>query len=115
MRISTTTSAIAEKTDSGTSDFLMYIIITSLGMLFILCSVSVGTYLYKHCIKQTVISEQNGDCDQSNIREVNDGQTLAIPQQRNCQMNLHYLEPVNNYKSDYEEIVFHELDDTLRL
>ena len=84
--------------------FILYLIIIFVGLFFVLCSLFVGTYFYKHCIKQVVISEQKGNFDPSNVREGYSGIDLVIHQQSNNRRDLVYLEPVDSYKADYEEI-----------
>ena len=83
-----------------------------MGLFFVLCSLFVGTYFYKHCIKRVVISEQKGNCDQSNIREGYNGLGLAIHPQSNNRRDLVYLEPVDSYKADYEEIADPDSNET---
>lgn len=75
-------------------------------MLFVLCSLFVGTYLYKHCIKQAVISEQKENFDPPNAREGYSGLGVAVVQQNNPIRNPDYLDPLNSCKADYEEIAY---------
>ena len=96
-------------------NFILYVIIIFLGMFFVLCSLCVGTYFYKHCIKQVVISEQKENFDPSNVREGYSGLGEAILQESNNRRDLVYLEPVDSYNADYEEIADSDSNETFYL
>ena len=89
--------------------FIFYPIIIFLGLLFVLCSLFYGTYIYIHCIKQAVIS---GSFDPSNAREGYSGLGVAVVQQNNPIRNPDYLDPLNSCKADYEEIAYQDSNET---
>lgn len=111
-----TTSTISESTSSGSHNtsmphFLMYLIVTSVVIFIILCSMFVGTYFYKHCLTQRVSRIKNVDLSNSKEGYLD----VDTHQQGNQGRDLDYLEPVNSYKTDYNEIADHCLEETFQL
>ena len=62
-----------------------------------------------------VISEQKGNCDQSNIRERYNGLGLAIHPQSNNRRDQVYLEPVDSYKAHNDEFADPDSNETSSL
>lgn len=110
-----TTLTISESKSSGSfitsmPHFILYLTVTSVAIFIILCSMCVGTYFYKHCLTQPV--SRIKDVELSNSKE--GYLDVDIHQQGNQGRDLDYLEPVNSYKTDYNEIPDHCLEETFQ-
>lgn len=116
-----TKSTLAESTSSGENitgmpNFLFYLITTSVAIFLILCSLCVGTYFYKHCIKQEVGKVKPRDrfsSDAKDLEGYSKGENTR--QQRNPSNDIVYLEPVNSYKTVYDDIENNELNEPFQL
>lgn len=97
-------------------NFLFYLITTSVAIFLILCSLCVGTYFYKHCIKQEVVTVKPRDRYSSDAKD-REGYIKgeSTRQQRNPSNDLVYLEPVNTYKTVYDDIEDSELNEPYQI
>lgn len=86
---------------------LIYILIGLVGIFTIICGIFVGTYFYKHCIRQSY-STQSKNVDQiSNQREEYNSLELNVHVHEESihSRDQTYLEPVFDAKPHYEEII----------
>ena len=102
----TRSSIITETPEVSTFPyFIVYIIIATVGIFLTLCSLYVGTYIYKHCKKQTIIVIDgksktvfpNAEINYSSLGSGENPQT----EQSGDPM---YLEPVSEDRAHYNEI-----------
>ena len=107
-----TTSTTIEYTSSERSNsdmpYFFYLIIISVVIFLLMCCVFVGTYFYKHCLRKTVITNRKHNPDLPNTTEGYNNLDADTQRQRNYPIDLDYLEPVNSFKSDYDEISDHD-------
>ena len=110
--IATTSTTIeytsSERSNSDMPYFLFYLIIISVVIFLLMCCVFVGTYFYKHCLRKTVITNRKHNPDLPNTTEGYNNLDADTQRQRNYPIDLDYLEPVNSFKSDYDEISDHD-------
>lgn len=78
---------------------ILFIIIALVGSLVILCGLFVGTYIYKHCIKQTTVNHPS-----LKQQEGYDSLALDLQEQRSHTRPPSYLEPVFETSSHYEDV-----------
>lgn len=77
---------------------ILFIIIALVGSLVILCGVFVGTYFYKHCIKQTT-------ADHPSLKQQDGYDSLALDvQEQRSHSRPTYLEPVSETSSHYVDV-----------
>lgn len=111
-----TTPLLTKNGSSGTplavhnlSSTLVFILITFVGIFTIICGIFVGTYFYKHCIKQSY-STQSKNVDQIfHQREEYNSLELNVHVHEHEEI-IHsrdqtYLEPVFGAEPHYEEII----------
>lgn len=88
---------------------MMYAIIALAGVFVVICGVFVGTYVYKHCVKQPPTTSDKELVQFSNPKEYN---SLSIPfqeQSDHCS-DPTYLEPVTDTRSQYNEINLNDME-----
>lgn len=85
---------------------LLYILISLVGIFIIICGIFVGTYVYKHCIRQPYSAENKKFDQMSNQQEGYNSLGLNVQEEENIRLrNQIYLEPVSDIKPQYEEII----------
>lgn len=89
---------------------MMYTIIALVGVFIIICGVFVGTYVYKHCVKQNPTASDKELVQFSKPTEEYNWLAIPFQEQSDRCSDPTYLEPVSDTRSQYYEINQHEME-----
>ena len=87
------------------SHTILYIVIAFIGIIIILCGLFVGTYFFKHCVRQVVLTERIGKSDIPITKAGYSSLSVNIHPQCEQPRDPTYLEPVSSHDTHYNEIV----------
>lgn len=87
------------------SNTALNIIIVIAGVFVFITSVFVGTYVYKHCIKNTLLANNQGHDHFSKLKDGYNSLEMCTQESENQFSDPTYLEPVSNPRPHYDEVI----------
>lgn len=87
------------------SQTILFTVLAFAGIIVILCGLFVGTYFYKHCIRQVVFTERIGKSDIPSAKAGYSSLSANIQPQCDQPRDPTYLEPMSSHDTHYNVII----------